>query len=116
MESSGFFEAGYKFLSVEEIILYKIVSDTPKKKPEIEKIPSLIKKHLHIIEKLIEDKKDNFFIEIEAILKDKNLTKTQYETLKKILIYYKIKNKPLPKIPDFKNKKEAREFISSLTS
>jgi len=119
MESSGFFEACYKFLSVENIILYKIVSDTPKIKPDKKLIPDLIENHLFIIEKLLDEKND-FFKDIEEFLEKANqkmkLTKTQYEELKKIIAYYKIKQKPFPKIPILKNKKEVSEFLSSLTN
>ncbi|NPA87791.1 MAG: hypothetical protein GXO01_03710, partial [Epsilonproteobacteria bacterium] len=72
-----------------------------------------------IIEKLLDEKND-FFKDIEEFLEKANqkmkLTKTQYEELKKIIVYYKIKQKPFPKIPILKNKKEVSEFLNSLTS
>jgi len=118
MESSGFFEASYKFLSVEEIILYKIVSDTPKHSPKKEQIPTLIQNHLEIIDNLL-DTKDDFFEDINLYLKEfstkNHLTKTQYENLKKILTFYKIKQLPFPEIKEFE-KRELREFLNSLTS
>ncbi len=121
MESSGFFEAAYKFLNVEQIILYKIVSDTPKTQFNEKLIPDLIKKHISIIEKIIETKENPFTkIEIEQWLKEANkkihLTKTQYNILKNTLIYLKTKDIPLPKIPNLKSKKETNEFIKSLTN
>jgi len=119
MESSGFFEACYKFLSVEEIILYKIVSDTPETKPKTDLIPELIKNHISVIEKLIEQKED-FFKDINEYLEFAaskiRLTQTQKNQLKQILVFYKIKQIPFPAIPDLKRKEEVREFLSSLTS
>ncbi|WP_024789991.1 hypothetical protein [Lebetimonas sp. JH292] len=120
MESSGFFEAAYKFLNVEEIMLYKIVSDTPLKKPDEKEIPSLIKSHLITIEKILDTlpKKENFFKDIYTALseaeKKMKLTKSQKEKLKQILTFYKIKEKNFPDFPVLKNKKEVQEFITSL--
>ena len=120
MESSGFFEAAYKFLSVENIILYKIVSDNPKTEINVKLIPELIKKHIKIIEEMLENEKNEFFIEIEEYLKEArnkiHLTNTQFNQLKNNLIYLKTKNKKLPSIPFLKTKKEVNEFINSLTS
>ena len=119
MESSGFFEACYKFLSVEKIILYKIVSDTPDIKPDTQEIPHLINSHIEIIEKLLE-KKDDFFEEINEYLNEASkkmpLTKTQYEDLKKIITFYKIKNLPFPTLPVLNKKEEVKEFLKFLTS
>jgi len=122
MESSAFFEASYKFLNVNEIILYKIVSDTPSHKPDKAKIPNLVKEHITIIEEIIEkfNKKEDFFEEIENTLNEAKekmkLTKTQENQLKKILITYKIKNRPLPSFYEMKKKEEVKEFITSLFS
>jgi len=119
MEGSGFFEAAYKFLSVENIILYKIVSDTPSNPINKNEISSLIQNHLHIIEKLL-DEKDDFFEDINEALKEAqskmHLTKTQENQLKNILIYRKIKNIPFPTFKNLKNKKEISEFLNSLTN
>jgi hypothetical protein len=120
MESSGFFEAAYKFLRVEKIILYKIVSDTPKNKFNPSIVNELIKKHLNILEELMEEERNFNFEEIENWLQEAmtkmHLTKTQYHELKNRLIYLKTTNKPLPSIPKLKNKKEVTDFINSLTS
>ncbi|WP_457560489.1 hypothetical protein [Caminibacter sp.] len=120
MESAGFFEGAYKFLSVEQIILYKIVSDTPKIPFNPSIVQDLINKHIQIIEELIETDEDNILKEIEEWLNEaKNkmhLTKTQFNQLKNSLIYLKTKQKPLPKVPLLKNKKEISEFIKNLTS
>jgi hypothetical protein len=115
MESSGFFEAAYKFLSVEKIILYKIVSDTPSYKFNPKEVPTLIKNHIHIIEELIQEEK-NPFEDIEELITSIPLTQTQKVILKNILIYKKLKNQPLPPIPTFKNKKEVKEWLNSLTN
>ncbi len=115
MESSGFFEAAYKFLSVEKIILYKIVSDTPSYKFNPKEVPTLIKNHIHIIEELIQEDK-NPFEDIEELIHSIPLTQTQKIILKNILIYKKLKNQSLPKVPTFKNKKEVKEWINSLTN
>ena len=120
MEASGFFEAAYKFLNVNEIILYKIVSDTPLYKADINEIPSLIKSHINIIESLIENiaQKNDFFNEInQALTEAKNkmkLTKTQENQLKQILTFYKIKNIPFPQFKELKKKEEVKEFLKSL--
>ncbi|MEO1927894.1 MAG: hypothetical protein ABGX26_04330 [Nautiliaceae bacterium] len=122
MEGSGFFEACYKFLSVEEIILYKIVSDTPLREPKKDLIPSLIKNHIHVIENLLDSlpKKEEFFKEINEALKEASLkmhlTKTQYNQLKNILTYYKLINKPFPKFYKIRKKEDVKKFITSLTS
>jgi hypothetical protein len=120
MEGSGFFEACYKFLNVEDIILYKIVSDTPKKPVCKEEIPKLIESHLEIIEKLLDKKNNNFFEEIDDYLEEAKekmkLTKTQEYKLKQLLTYLKLKNKPFPQLREIKNKKEVSEFLNSLTS
>jgi len=120
MESSGFFEACYKFLSVEEIILYKIVSDTPSQPVEKNEIPSLINSHIHIIEKILDTKTPDFFDDVKELLKEANskmkLTKTQNEELKKMLVFYKLQNKKIPDFPYLKTKKEVRDFLTSLTS
>jgi hypothetical protein len=121
MEGSGFFEACYKFLNIEDIILYKIVSDTPKKKISKEKIPKLIESHLEIIEKLLDKKNNNdFFEEINDYLKEAKqkmkLTKTQEYKLKQLLTYLKLKNEPFPHIKEIKNKKKVSEFLNSLTN
>ncbi|MEO1959025.1 MAG: hypothetical protein ABGX23_05690 [Nautiliaceae bacterium] len=115
MESSGFFEAAYKFLSVEKIILYKIVSDTPSYKFNPKEVPTLIKNHIHIIEELVQEDK-NPFEDIEELIKSIPLTQTQKVILKNILIYKKLKNQSLPTVPTFKNKKEVKEWINSLTN
>jgi hypothetical protein len=119
MEGSGFFEACYKFLSVEKIILYKIVSDTPDTPIEKNKIPTLIKNHLSVIEELLNKNEESFF-EIEEALKEAKkkmkLTKTQENQLKNILIYYKTINKKFPEFKELKTKKEVSEFLNSLTS
>jgi len=120
MEGSGFFEACYKFLSTEKIILYKIVSDNPDFPVKKEKIPHYIKSHIHIIEELLDKKEDDFFREIEEYLneakKKMKLTKTQENRLKQILTFYKTKNKKFPEIKELKTKKEVSEFLNSLTS
>jgi hypothetical protein len=122
MEGSGFFEAAYKFLSVEKIILYKIVSDTPNTPVNKKEIPLLIKNHLHIIDKLLDTRNsENLFIEeIEEYLKTAQnkmkITQNQIKRLKNLLIYLKIKKKKFPDIPYTKTKKETEEFIKSLTS
>jgi len=120
MESSGFFEAAYKFLNVNEIILYKIVSDTPQKKPEPEKIPDLINSHLNIIDLLIEkfSQKNDFFKEIDEKISEAKskmkLTKTQQNQLKQILTLYKIKNIPLPAFKQLNKKEEVKKFLDTL--
>jgi len=120
MEASGFFEAAYKFLNVNEIIIYKIVSDTPSHEADKNEIPTLIKSHLNIIESLIENtaQKNDFFNEInQALLEAKNkmkLTKTQENQLKQILAFYKTKNIPFPKFKELKKKEEVKEFVTSL--
>ena len=122
MEASGFFEAAYKFLNVNEIILYKIVSDTPSHKPDIKEIPDLIKSHINIIESLIKNitQKNDFFTEIyQALLEAKKkmkLTKTQENQLRQLLTFYKIKNIPMPEFKELKKKEEVKEFITSLFS
>jgi hypothetical protein len=120
MESSGFFEAAYKFLSVEKIILYKIVSDSPKEKINQKIIPSLIEKHISVIEELIENENEKNFEDIENYINEAkikmHLTQTQLNELKNRLMYLKIKNSNFPKIPELKTKKEVNEFIKSLTS
>jgi hypothetical protein len=120
MEGSGFFEACYKFLNVEEIILYKIVSDTPKNPICKEEIPNFINSHLEIIEELLDKKNNNFFEDINDYIKEAKqkmkLTKTQENQLKQILTYYKLTNKNFPTLKELKNKKEVREFLNSLTS
>ncbi|NPA12233.1 MAG: 5'-methylthioadenosine/S-adenosylhomocysteine nucleosidase [Epsilonproteobacteria bacterium] len=108
MESSGFFEAAYKFLSVEEIILYKIVSDTPSKKPK--NIQELIKKHLHIIEELLET---NLTQTDDIKLNSPHLTQSMQNELKNLLIFAKLKKINIT-IPQFQSKKEAKEFIRKL--
>ncbi|GAB6074586.1 5'-methylthioadenosine/S-adenosylhomocysteine nucleosidase family protein [Nautilia lithotrophica] len=120
MEASGFFEAAYKFLNVNEIILYKIVSDTPLHQTDKNEIPNLIKSHINVIEELIDDfaKKNDFFNEINnALIEAKNkmkLTKTQENQLKQILTLYKIKNIPFPTFKELKKKEEVKEFLKSL--
>ncbi len=120
MEASGFFEACYKFLNVDEIILYKIVSDTPQIKPNINIVETLIPNHLEIIEKLLDElpKKKDFSSEITQALKEAKLkmklTKTQENQLKNILTYYKIKNLPFPTFKELKKKEEVKDFIISL--
>lgn len=121
MEGSGFFEACYKFLSVEKIILYKIVSDTPNNPVDKKIIPFLVKNHINIIEKLLDDdKNETNFNEIDDYLKEcenkMRITNNQLQRLKNILIYLKIKGKKFPQIPHSKTKKETEEFIKSLTS
>ncbi len=120
MEGSGFFEACYKFLSVENIILYKIVSDTPQIPIKKEKIAHLIKNHLNIIEKFLDENKRDEFEDIKEALKEAkvkmHLTKTQENQLKNILIYYKTINKKFPEFKKLKTKKEVSEFLNSLTS
>ena len=122
MEASGFFEACYKFLNVNEIILYKIVSDTPEIKPDINLTSKLIHNHIEIIEKLLDEflKKDEFFDEITETIKEAKLkmklTKTQENQLKNILTFYKIKNIPFPTFKELKKKEEVKEFITSLFS
>ena len=106
MEGSGFFEAAYKFLSVEKIILYKIVSDTPKEKPK--NIQELIKKHIPILEEMIEEKKEE-----ELEINSEFLTHSMKSELKNLLTYAKLTNTKI-KIPEFKSKKEAKEFIRKL--
>ena len=120
MEGSGFFEAAYKFLNVEEIILYKIVSDTPKNPPKKELITNLIHSHIHVIEELLDifskpkDKTvDELLKEAESKMK---LTATQKVQLKQILTLYKIKNIPFPDFKELKKKEEVKEFITSLFS
>jgi hypothetical protein len=120
MESSGFFEACYKFLNVNEIILYKIVSDTPLYKPDKNEISELIKPHINIIEKLTSqtDEKKDFFDEINKTLteakKKMQLTKTQENQLRQILTLYKIKNIPFPAFKEVKKKEEVKKFLESL--
>jgi hypothetical protein len=120
MEASGFFEACYKFLNVNEIILYKIVSDTPKIKPDINLTSKLIHNHIKIIEQLLDEflKKDEFFDEITETIKEAKLkmklTKTQENQLKNILTFYKIKNIPFPTFKELKKKEEVKEFIKGL--
>ena len=119
MEGSGFFEACYKFLNVNEIMLYKIVSDTPTSPIKKEIIPCLIKNHINIIEELLVEfeKKEEFFKEIKEYIKEvktkMKLTKTQENQLKDRLTFYKIKNMPFPPIPTLKTKEEVKKFISS---
>ena len=120
MEASGFFEAAYKFLNIEEIVLYKIISDTTKNPLKKELIPSLIKSHIQIIEELldtvstIEDNTiDKLLNEAQSKMK---LTATQKIQLKQILTLYKIKNIPFPIFKELKKKEEVKEFITSLFS
>jgi hypothetical protein len=120
MESSGFFEACYKFLNVNEIVLYKIVSDTPWQKPDIKAIPELIKSHIHILENLIAqfDSQNDFFEEINnALYEAQNkirLTDSQKQQLKQILTLYKIKNRHFPEFHKIEKKEEVKKFITSL--
>jgi len=122
MEASGFFEACYKFLNVDEIAVYKIVSDNKEKKPKKEKIPSIIASHIHIVDQLLEafSKKSDFFKEIEEKLKEAelkmHLTNTQKSQLKNLFVYYKTKGKKLPQIPKLEKKEEVKRFITSLFS
>jgi hypothetical protein len=114
MEGSGFFEAAYKFLSVEKIALYKIVSDTPSTQPK--NIPELIKRHLFILEELYYTPQEDPIK--EALKKAKELlylTKTQENELKNILTYLYTKNRPFPKFEKM-NKKETKEFLRELKS
>ncbi|ACM93602.1 conserved hypothetical protein [Nautilia profundicola AmH] len=121
MEASGFFEAAYKFLNVNEIILYKIVSDTPSHKANKNEIPKLIKSHLNTIENLIMQtaEKNDFFNEINNALTEAKtkmqLTKTQENQLKQLLTLYKIKNIPFPAFKEIKKKEEVKEFLKSLS-
>ena len=121
MEGSGFFEACYKFLNVNEIILYKIVSDTPATPLKTDMIPELIKSHIHIIEEIISNLKSNdIFKEIEILLYEASnkmhLTATQKNQLKLIFTLYKIKNKKIPNIPILTKKEKVKNFITSLIS
>ena len=108
-----------KFLNVNEIIVYKIVSDTPNYPIKKEIIPCLIKNRINIIEELLVEfeKKEDFFKEIEDYIQKvktkMKLTKTQENQLKDRLTFYKIKNLPFPFIPILKTKKEVKKFISS---
>jgi hypothetical protein len=113
MEGSGFFEAAYKFLSVEKIALYKIVSDTPSTTPK--NIPQLIKSHLHIIEELIDTKEKTIDLK-DIINKAKEklyLTKTQEKELENLLTYMYLKNLPLPQFIKM-NKSETKIFLNNL--
>ena len=115
MESSGFFEAAYKFLSVEKIILYKIVSDTPNKPFNKDIVPKLIKKSFPIIKYLIKRfQNPTSFPDIEEKIKNLYLTQTQKAKLKELLTYMHIKNIPFPDIPKTNNKKETQLFIEKL--
>jgi len=122
MEASGFFEAAYKFLNVNEIILYKIVSDTPSRKTDIKEIPDIIKSHINIIESLIKNitQKNDFFTEInQALLEAKKkmkLTKTQENQLRQLLTFYKTKNISFPEFKELKKKEEVKEFINHLVN
>jgi len=113
MESSGFFEACYKFLSVEKILLYKIVSDTPNVTFNKNIVPKLIESHLHVIEENLEEEKESFVTEIEEYLNSCDLTFYQKNELKNLLIYMKLNNIPFEKVI-LNNKKEAKEFIKTL--
>ncbi len=118
MESSGFFEAAYKFLNVDDILLYKIVSDTPYKNSD--NIEDLINSHLEIIEFLINSKKkDNFFDEIDNFIAYSenffHLTSTQKTLFKDILVMYKLKNISFPKLYNLTTKKEVKEFLNELS-
>jgi uncharacterized tellurite resistance protein B-like protein len=120
MESSGFFEAAYKFLNVNEIILYKIISDTPVHKADKNEIPELIKSHINIIEELLTQtaEKEEFFYEINITLTEAKskmkLTRTQENRLKQILTLYKIKNIPMPYFKELNKKEEVKEFLEFL--
>jgi hypothetical protein len=109
-------------LNVDEIILYKIVSDTPSQKPDKNLISKLLENHLYIIEKLLKElpKKEDFFKDINTTLLETKskmkLTKTQENQLKNILTLYKIKNIPFPHFKELKKKEEVKEFITSLFS
>jgi len=122
MEGSGFFEACYKFLNVNEIILYKIVSDTPTNPINKNEIPNLISNHLEVIEFLLDNisKKENINEEIEKLInkakENMHLTKTQENELKNILTYFVASNKKIPQFPILKHKKEVNEFIKNLTN
>lgn len=120
MESSGFFEACYKFLNVNEIILYKIVSDKPSYQPNKNEIPELIKSHINTIESLLNKfkQKNSFFEEIDRLILEAKtkmqLTKTQENQLKQLLTLYKIKNIPFPAFKEVKKKEEVKKFLESL--
>ncbi|MEO1923747.1 MAG: hypothetical protein ABGX25_04450 [Nautiliaceae bacterium] len=115
MESSGFFEAAYKFLSVEKIILYKIVSDTPNQPFNKNTIPKLIEKSFPIIKYIIKNfQNTTSFTDIEEKIKNLYLTQTQKAKLKELLTYMQTKNIPFPDIPKTKNKKETQIFIEKL--
>jgi len=120
MEGSGFFEACYKFLTVDEIVLYKIVSDTPEIKPDKKLIPSLVEKNLLVIDILLEtfSKKESFFNEIDELINEAKqkmkLTKTQENQLKQTLALYKIKSIPFPQFKKLNKKEEVKEFLNSL--
>jgi hypothetical protein len=122
MEGSGFFEACYKFLNVNEIILYKIVSDTPTQPLKTDMIPELIKSHIQVIEQILNNFQhtEDIYKEIEIFLHEAlnkmHLTATQKNHLKQIFILYKIKNKKIPEIPTLTKKEEVKDFITSLIS
>ena len=115
MESSGFFEAAYSFLNVDQIILYKIVSDTPEDKNF--DINHLISSHLEVIEELLDEEKDNNInLEIESIINKMTLTHSMKSELITLLKYHYTKYGKLPPLPPTKTKKESKEFITSLYS
>jgi len=122
MEGSGFFEACYKFLNVNEIILYKIVSDTPTNPINKNEIPNLISNHLEIIEFLLENvnPKEDINKKVEEYLKEAkekiHLTKTQEYQLKNIITFLLLKNKKIPSFPYLKEKREVNEFLNTLTN
>ncbi|EDM24462.1 hypothetical protein [Caminibacter mediatlanticus] len=122
MEGSGFFEACYKFLNVNEIILYKIVSDTLKNPINKQEIPNLISTHLEIIDFLLDNiqTKKDINKEIEEYLqkaKEKmHLTQTQENELKNLFYYLIVSNKKIPYFPKIKQKKEVSKFLNYLTN
>jgi len=122
MEGSGFFEACYKFLNVNEIILYKIVSDTPTNPINKNEIPNLIFNHLEVIDFLLDNisKKEDINEEIEKLInkakENMHLTKTQENQLKNIITFLLLKNKKIPSFPSLKEKREVNEFLNTLTN
>lgn len=123
-EGSGFFEAASEYLSVDDIYLYKIVSDTPHSpKPTPEMITSLITTNIPTIEELITQimkrKKASFSYDqsyVNEVVSRLRLTQTQTHRLRDHIIYLTLKKKTLPLLPkeEVKDKNERKKAFEKL--
>ena len=120
MEASGFFEACYNFLTVEKIVLFKIVSDTPDNPPQKKTIREIVNKHINVIENLLEitterNKNEEIDLIFNEITSKMKLTKSQQAKVKNLITYLYLTNKKIPHIPFLRKKEEVREFITNLS-